>query len=510
MTVNNSMFPFASGTIRNQQYARLLLQMRGQMDDLQQQIASGKKSQTFGGLGNMRVSSLTFRNQTGVTDGYSNVIDLTEIRLKIMDQSTNELRTLVDGARASMLKTRGTGGYPEITASVKQVQAQFEQMVTSLNAQHEGLYLYSGRTRDTRPVEDANTIMWGDGTNAGLRQVIDERRQADLGITGLGRMTTSLVGSNVTLAEDAVGNPFGIKLVAGSLGGAMSNVTVTGPAGAPPQINFNFTGLPLNGERISFSVTLPDGKTLNLGFAANEAGTADDTVFNIGATPAATAANLQAAINSRLTAIGQGELRAASGLMAARQFFDGSVNNPVQRVAGPPFNTSIAYAPVGSRPTVIWYKGDDDTLVNARDTQRAEIDSGTGISLGARANETALRDSIKALGMFLAEDYPPGFNSTKDRYDAASSRAIQVMNTTGGPNAILEMNGDFGRAGALVLSTKKRHEDRKVFLTSVLAEIENTNKEEAILQLTSLQTTLEASYTVTSRLSQLSLVNYLS
>ncbi|MFY8100434.1 MAG: hypothetical protein ACOVOA_10820, partial [Allorhizobium sp.] len=86
MTVTNSMFPFSSGTIRNQQYARLLLQMRGQMDDLQQQIASGKKSQTFGGLGDMRVSSLTFRNQTGVTDGYSNVIDLTEIRLKIMDQ----------------------------------------------------------------------------------------------------------------------------------------------------------------------------------------------------------------------------------------------------------------------------------------------------------------------------------------------------------------------------------------------------------------------------------------
>ncbi len=83
------------------------------------------------------------------------------------------------------------------------------------------------------------------------------------------------------------------------------------------------------------------------------------------------------------------------------------------------------------------------------------------------------------------------------------------MNSTGGPNAILQMNGDFGRASAEVNSTKTRHEDRKVFLTSVLAQIENTNKEEAILQLTSLQTTLEASYTVTSRLSQLSLVNFL-
>jgi flagellar hook-associated protein 3 FlgL len=509
MYVKNSLFPFAAGTLKSQQYSRLLMQMRGDMDNLQQQVASGKKSQTFGGLGDMRVSSLTFRNQTGVTEGYESVIDLTSIRLKIMDQSTNELRTLVDGARNSMLRTRGTGGFPEITAAVKQVQAQFEQMVTSLNAQHEGLFLYSGRTRDVRPVVDANTMMWGDGTNAGLRQVVDERRQADLGVTGLGRMTTNLVGSNVTLAEDAVGNPFGIKLVAGSVGGGMSNVAVTGPAGAPPQIDFNFTGLPLNGERISFSVMLPDGKTMNLGFAANQAGTAEDTVFSIGATAAATATNLQAAINARLTAIGQGELRSASSLIAARQFFAGSVNSPPQRVAGPPFNTSTAFAAPGTRPTVIWYRGDDDALVAARDTQKAEIDTGTSVNLGARANETALRDSMVAIGLFLAEDYPTGLASTQARFDAASGRAIEVMNSTGGPNAILEMNGDFGRASALLASSKARHEDRGLFLTSVLSDIENTNKEEAILKLTSMQTTLEASYSITARLSQLSLVNFL-
>ncbi|MCZ8259990.1 MAG: flagellin [Beijerinckiaceae bacterium] len=509
MYVPTSLYPYAGGTLKSKQNARLLLSMRYQLDDLQRQIASGKKSQTFGGLGDMRVSSLTFRNQTGITDGYSSVIDITSIRLKIMDQSTNELRTLVEKARGVMLETRGTGGYPEITAAVKQVQAQFEQMVTSLNNQHEGLYLYSGRTRDVRPVVDPNTIMWGDGTNAGLRQVIDERRQADLGVTGLGRMTTNLVGSNVTLAEDAVGNPFGIKLVAGSVGGAMSNVTVTGPAGAPPQLDVNFTGLPLTGERISFTVQLPDGKTVNLGFAVDQAGTADDTVFSVGVSPAATAANLQAAINARLTAIGQGELRAASGLVAARQFFAGSVNNPPQRVAGPPFNTATAYAPVGTRPTVIWYRGDDDTLVAARDTQKAEVDGGTTINFGARANETALRESMVALGMFLADDYPPGFASTQDRFDAASARAIQVFGSTGGPNAILEINGDFGRASSQVKDAETRHEDRKVFLSSLLSEIENANKEEAILQLTSLQTTLEASYSVTSRLSQLSLVNYL-
>lgn len=504
-----SLYPFAGGTIQSQQNAGRLKSMRYQLQDLQRQLASGMKSETYGGLGDQRVGSLTFRNQTGIIEGYSSVIDLTTIRLNIMDQSTNQLRTLTENARGVMLRTRGSGGWPEITAAVKQVQAQFEQMITSLNDQHEGLYIYSGRTRDTRPVVDANTIIWGDGTNAGLRQVIDERRQADLGVTGLGRMTTSIAGATVTLAEDAVGNPFGIKLVPGSAGGGMTNLTVTGPAGAPVDIDFAFAGQPLTGERVSFTVTLPDGKTMNLGFAVDTAGTADDTVFALGATAAATAANLQAAINARLTSIGQGELRAASGMVAANEFFSGSNTVQPPRVNGPPFNTSTSYAPVGTRPTVIWYRGDDDGTVAARDTQKAEIDTGTQVSLGARANETAIRDTLAALGMFLAEDYPPGFSSTQDRFDAASSRAIEVFNSTGGPNAILGMNGDFGRALSQITATKTRHSDRKLFLNGLLSEIESANREEVAVSLTTLQTQLEASYTTTARLSQLSLVNFL-
>lgn len=507
MSVINSLYPFAGGTVRSQNNTRTLISMRYQLQDLQRQLASGQRSETYGGLGDQRVSSLTFRNQVGIADGYNSVIDLTTIRLKVMDQSTNELRTLVEKARSVMLNTRGTGGYPEITSAVKQVQAQFEQVISSLNNQHEGLYLYSGRTRDVKPVVDANTLMWGDGTNAGLRQVVDERRQADVG-TGNGRMVTSNVGALTTLSEDAAGNPFGIKLVAGTAGGGMSNVTVAGPAGAPSAISFNFTGQPLTGERLTFTVRLPDGKTMNLGFAVDTAGTSDDTVFTVGATPAATAANLQAAIDSRLNSLAQGELRAASGLVAAREFFSGSNTVQPPRVQ-PPFATSTAYAAPGSRPTVIWYQGDDDTTVAARDTQTSEVDTGLQISLGARANEVALRDSLVALGMFLADDYPPGFTSTQERFDAASARAIQVFNSTGGPNAILEINGEFGLATSQVQTAKTRHTDRKEFLNGLLSEIESTSREEVAVQLTSLQTQLEASYQTTSRLSQLSLVNYL-
>lgn len=509
MPLSSSLIPFAAGSVRNQQQTNTLIGLRVQLQELQRQLASGRRSETYGGLGIERVSALTLRNQLGATDGFTSVVKLTNIRLNVFDQNTNELRETLGAARSAILGTRGTGGYPEITAAVSQVRAQFDQVITTLNAQHEGLFLYSGRTRDVRPVVDANTLLFGDGANAGLRQVVDERRQADLGVTGLGRLAASVVGSNVTLAEDAVGNPFGIKLVPGSVGGGISNAVITGPVGAPLQLDVNFTGQPLSGERLSFTVRLPDGRTSNLGFAVDTAGTADDTVFALGATPAGTAANLQAAIVSRLTSIGQGELRSASALAAARDFFSGSNSVAPPRVAGPPFDTSTAFAAPGTRPTVIWYRGDDDPSVSARDTQRAEIDNGTSISLGARANEVAIRDSLVALGAFLADDYPPGFSSTQDRFDAASGRALEIFNSTGGPNAILEINSEFGRASAQVRNARTRHEDRELFLGGLLSEIEGIKTEEVAVQLTTLQTRLEASYQTTATLTRLSLVNYL-
>jgi flagellar hook-associated protein 3 FlgL len=508
MISSSRLLPFAAGLARSSQNTELLGALKSRLDDLQRQLSSGKRAQTYGGLGAERVSALTFRAQLGESQGYQEVMSLTEIRLSTMTQRTSELGKITEAARSAMLRTRGTGGYPEITSAKQQVQASFEQMISTLNAQHEGMYLFSGRARDVKPVVDANSLMFGNGTEAGLRQVIDERRQADLGVTGLGRMTTSLVGATATLSEDAAVNPFGIKLVAGSVGGGMSNIAISGPAGAPQAIAFAFSGQPATGERISFSVTLPDGKTMNLGFSVDQPGASEDTVFAVGATPADTAANLQSAIISRLTSIGTGELRSASALKAANDFFSGSPTNPPPRVV-PPFASSVTQNITGTYPTVLWYKGDADPAFTARDTQKSKIDLGTSVSLGGRANEAAYRDSLVAMGLFLAEDYPPNQPSTQLRFEAATQRAIDLFGSTGGPGAILEINGEFGRATAQLRETKTRHTDQTEFLKGLLGEIENIKNEEVAVELVTLQTQLQASYQTTARLSQLSLTNYL-
>ncbi|WP_204309468.1 hypothetical protein, partial [Enterobacter cloacae] len=66
--------------------------------------------------------------------------------------------------------------------------------------------------------------------------IIAERKQADVGASGLGRVVISApTTTSVQIAEDTAGSPFGLKLdaVTSSLTGA----TVTGPAGSPPAIS---------------------------------------------------------------------------------------------------------------------------------------------------------------------------------------------------------------------------------------------------------------------------------
>ena len=57
------------------------------------------------------------------------------------------------------------------------------------------------------------TMLNGTGAQAGLKQVIAERQQADLGTNGLGRLViSSPTPTSVAVGEDVAGSPFGLKL----------------------------------------------------------------------------------------------------------------------------------------------------------------------------------------------------------------------------------------------------------------------------------------------------------
>ena len=135
-------------------------------------------------------------------------------------------------------------------------------MLDLLNTQSGNQYLFSGRATDQPPVETLDHILNGNGAQAGLKQLISERNQADLGADGLGRLAiTSPTATSVSVAEDA--SPFGFKLAA--VNSNLTNATVSGPSGSPAALSVDFTGgNPNAGDKITLSFNLPDGTSENL------------------------------------------------------------------------------------------------------------------------------------------------------------------------------------------------------------------------------------------------------
>ena len=69
--------------------------------------------------------------------------------------------------------------------------SSLDQLIGLLNSQAGDRYLFSGRATDQPAVETLDHILNGDGARAGLKQLISERNQADLGADGLGRLAIS-------------------------------------------------------------------------------------------------------------------------------------------------------------------------------------------------------------------------------------------------------------------------------------------------------------------------------
>ena len=68
-------------------------------------------------------------------------------------------------------------------------QAMFANAVSLLNSQSSDRFLFSGRATDTAATVPADVMLNGTATQAGLTQLINERRQADQGIGTMGRLS---------------------------------------------------------------------------------------------------------------------------------------------------------------------------------------------------------------------------------------------------------------------------------------------------------------------------------
>jgi len=372
-----------------------ILNLKNQLGDLQTQLASGKKSAVYSGMGVNEGFAIFARAQLSNLDAFTSTITNVNTTINTANtalQSFSDIASQVKSAAGSSGATLNGSGQ---TTGQQTALLQLKSMLEILNTQAGDRFLFSGSAIDTPSVASVDDILNGKGALAGLKQLIAERNQADLGAGGLGRLViSSPAPTSVSVAEDVAGSPFGFKLnaVTSSLTGA----TVAGPSGSPPSVSVNLGATnPNNGDQVTFTFNLPDGTTEAIQLTASTSPTQAGS-FAIGANSTITASNLKAALNTAIGTLANTSLVAASALAASDNFFNTdstATGSVVNNQAGPPS------APITGATLLSGAAGTDSltTSFAAGNTITVNGTPITFVASGATGNQLNVTDSVQTL-----------------------------------------------------------------------------------------------------------------
>ncbi|MGY6644526.1 MAG: flagellin N-terminal helical domain-containing protein [Salinarimonas sp.] len=457
--------PFAPGAVDSRRTADMFVQMRKQGADLERQLTTGRRADSYGGLGIKRGQALDLRARISGLESWQQGIKSADTRLKMMLQSIQGLDKIATDTKAVAAMPASKvipGANPQ---EQMLAQANLQGAIDFLNAEFGGRSLFAGRAHDERPVANYNTIMQGVG------QAIADRATDD-GVAGTGLLNVTRAGTTVSIADN--GDPdFGFTIAgASSSGGSIT------AAGAASPASFTVNQSPAVGERVTLTLDLPDGTRREVSLIAET--TAGPGQFVTGGSLAQVAENIENAMQDALESEASTSLTAASALLASQGFFDDPAN---------------------------WYSGSDPADPDqARSTATLRIDETQTVGIGAQANEDAFRGLLSQLAAISATDFSDG---STQRLEAMMSRVRDNLTPQGGEQSISQIGMELGVAASTMSEAAERHKATQVMVQNELGDIEDTNTEETVAKLLTLQTRLQASYQTTSLLSRLSLVNFL-
>ncbi len=372
-----------------------LLNLNNQLTTLQSQLTTGKKSTSYAGMGVNEGFAIAARSQLANISAFTDTMGNINTSINIANtalQGMVDIGATVENSANSSSQTLNSAGQ---TVAQQTATSQLSSMLGILNMQAGDRYLFSGGAINTPSVATMDDILNGTTTQAGLKTVISERRQADVGTSGLGRLViTSPTLTSVQVAEDVAGSPFGLKLKA--ISSSLTGATVTGPAGTPAAVSVNLGATnPNDGDKVSFAFNLPDGTTDSIELTASSATPPPAGSFAIGANSTVTAANLKAALNTAIGTLANTSLVAASAFEAGNDFF-----NSAGTATGSVVNNKAAIpAPITGATLLSGAPNTDSLATNfaAGDTITVNGTPITFVAAGAAGNQLNVTDSIQTL-----------------------------------------------------------------------------------------------------------------
>jgi flagellin-like hook-associated protein FlgL len=481
-----------------------VVNLKNQLTTLQSQLTTGEKSTTYAGMGVNEGFAVAARAQLANISAFNDTMTNVTTTINVANTSLQSLSDIGGQVRSDAATTPQNLNSTGQTIAQQNAQAELSSMVGILNTQAGDRYIFSGSAVNTPSVASANDILNGTGTQAGLKQVISERQQADLGANGLGRLViSSPTPTSVSIGEDVAGSPFGLKL--NSVSSSLTGATVAGPAGSPAAVSISLGATnPNPGDQVSFSFNLPDGTTESIQLTASSANPPPAGSFTIGATPTATAANLNAALTSSIGTLANTSLVAASAVAAGNDFF----GEPPQRVGTTPLGSATTLVAGTAANTVSWYTGNSGPG-SARASSTARIDASQTVQYGAQADEQAIRTQLQNIAVFAAVTTSPTGTNSAAQVAALSQRTATNLTPQPGQQTIADIQADFASAQTTMKDATARQTQTQNTLQNMIDTTETVSPDQVASEILALQTSLQASYQTTAMLSQLTLTKYL-
>lgn len=189
----------------------------------------------------------------------------------------------------------------------------------------------------------------------------------------------------------------------------------------------------------------------------------------------------------------------STGIAAARLPSNASAADVANQIA----SLNAYFALEGATPTTPSFS--DEAYGGSHKLASAGLDETTSYDYGMTADDEAIRNVIKGLTMFAEMDVSE--ISDPAAFSAWTSAATHAL--TKGIQGITDREVQLGNQQALLARTIERQDSLMAIYNNRVMDIEGVDQYEVATRLESLSAQLEASYAVTVRLKNLSLLNFM-
>ena len=513
--------------------------------ETQMQVSSGKVSPDYIGVALDSRRLVNLETSLAETNGFIDNIDVTESRLSFMESNVSSAFDLASRFRELLVNALNVDNAPLLSLNVR-AEDMIKELAGMLNVKQDNRHLFAGARTNVEPI-DATILLSDQLPLVAASEFAGQATTSATGITGLTGIAgvkvesgstgdafqltynagtqvftfTNLAGGStaqvalngvpaagqtkdltftlgtkrVVLTVDSTFNATNAITTAtvtgnvdtgGSGVGAFGPISVTGTAGDISKINRNV--IETSGTAASATLTLSstDGNFVATGVDLS----AIASNIPVTLTNATTGANVKllvdvttglndAAIASNVTEIRLGNFLETVAVS------NGAVNTKEARPGDPGYDST--------KPS--FYKGDSGKLT-------ARIDIKSTVDYGITAGEAGFEKLFRALYMARIANVEEG-NVDRTSLEAALGLVVEAI------EEIPDIRSRIGSDRRALEETKIRHEDFVVFTKNAISQIEDVDLAEAISRLSFEETQLEASFSLTARLAQLSLANFL-